>query len=609
MTDTSARTTRSQPARAALAAGLSALLLAAAACGGGSSAPAWAPGQPLTLAVGATFPTGTVVRDAYSGRTATVDGAGNVTLPTDAASGVLLLEKDGAAPSGFDWRNATVYFVMTDRFENGDPANDRSYGRAPDGAGEVGTWHGGDLAGLTSKLDYLQQLGITAIWITSPVEQVHGWVAGGTLGNFKHHAYHGYWALDFTRLDANMGTTDELQAFVDGAHQRGIRVLFDVVMNHPGYATGADLQAYLPEVFKDGSGAAFAAWSPGPGQSYNNWNDLVNYTSTSWQQWWGTRWIRAGFPFYQTPGTDDLTSQLAFLPDFITEGTAVAGLPPLLVRKAATPDGTGAADIAGATARQYLVRWHADWVRQYGIDGFRCDTAKHVELPAWAELKAAGTAALAEWKAANPAKKLDDAPFWMTGEVPGHGVVKDGYFTQGGFDSMINFGFQPNVRDIFLAKPSLVDGAAELDAIYAAYATTLADPGVQALSYLSSHDTRLFYGDILQYDAGKQRDAGTALLMVPGGAQIFYGDESGRRLGPAASEAVQGTRSDMNWSTTEAAVLDHWKKLGDFRKRHLAVGAGAHQRLASPAGSYAFSRSTGSGAGADQVVVVMTKRP
>jgi alpha-amylase len=97
--------------------------------------------------------------------------------------------------------------------------------------------------------------------------------------------------------------------------------------------------------------------------------------------------------------------------------------------------------------------------------------------------------------------------------------------------------------------------------------------------------------------------------MVPGGAQIFYGDESGRRLGPAASEAVQGTRSDMNWSTTEAAVLDHWKKLGDFRKRHLAVGAGAHQKLASPAGSYAFSRSTGSGAGADQVVVVMTKRP
>lgn len=591
------RPTRLAPLLAALAAA------ALTACGGGASA--WGPGQPLTVAVGATFPAGTAVRDAYSGRTATVDQAGNVTFPTDAGPGVLLLERDGAAPSAFDWRNATVYFVVTDRFMNGDPSNDHAYGRQGDGASEIGTWHGGDLAGLTAKLDYIRDLGATAVWITSPVEQVHGWVSGGTTGDFKHYGYHGYWALDFTRLDQNLGTPAELAAFVDAAHARGLRVLLDVVMNHPGYATGADLTTYLPEVWKDGTGAAFATWTPGPGQTWANWNDLVNYNSYGWLNWWGKTWVRAGFPGYTVGGADDLTKSLSYLPDFITEATTPAGFPTLLTRKAATADGTGAVEIPDATVRQYLVGWHADWVRQYGIDGFRCDTAKNVEQPAWKALKDAATQALADWKAANPGKKLDDAPFWMTGEVYGHGVLKDGYYSTGGFDSLINFDFQPAVRDLMTAQPTLVDAATQLDGLYSGMAGALrAQANFQVLSYLSSHDTRLFYGDILRYDPVRQREAGTALLLAPGGVQVFYGDESGRHLGPAGSDATQGTRSDMNWSTTDATILDHWRRLGDFRRRHAAVGAGAHQKLASPGGTYAFSRTLESG---DAVVVVVTR--
>ncbi len=579
--------------------------LTLAACGGGGSTPAWAPGQPLTVAVGSTFPAGTAVRDAYSGRTATVDAAGNVTLPTDAGPGVLLLERDGAAASPFDWNDATVYFVMTDRFMNGDPSNDAAYGRQKDGASEIGTWHGGDLSGLTAKLDYIQALGATAVWITSPVEQVHGWVSGGSAGDFKHYGYHGYWALDFTRLDRNLGTPADLQSFVDAAHARGLRVLLDVVLNHPGYATGADLTTYLPEVWKDGTGAAFAAWSPGPRQTFTNWNDLVNYNSYGWLNWWGKTWVRADFPGYTIPGSDDLTTSLSYLPDFITEATTPAVFPTLLTRKAATADGTGAVAIAGDTVRQYLVGWHADWVRQYGFDGFRCDTVKNVEQPAWHDLKVAATQALADWKAANPLKKIDDAPFWMTGEVYGHGIQKDGYYSTGGFDSLINFSFQPAVRDLMTAQPTLVDAAPQLEALYASMAGALrAQANFEVLSYLSSHDTRLFYGDILKYDPVRQREAGTALLLAPGAVQIFYGDESGRRLGPAGSDATQGTRSDMNWSTTEAAILDHWKKLGAFRKRHAAVGAGAHQQLTSPAGTYAFSRTL---AGGDAVVVVVTR--
>jgi alpha-amylase len=585
------------------------LVAGQAACGSSSSTPApWAPGQPLTLDVGATFPAGTVVRDAYGGTTATVTANGTVTLTPDAA-GVVLLERSGATATPFHWQNATVYFALTDRFYNGDPTNDGSYGRKKDGASEIGTWHGGDWKGLTAKLPYLSDLGVNALWISPVAEQVHGWVAGGT-GDFKHYGYAGYWALDFTRLDRNWGSAADLQELVDQAHLRGIRVVVDVVLNHPGYATGADLLSYLPEVFRDGTGAAFTAYDAAPHADLRTWNDLVNYQSTGWTNWWSPAWIRAGstpqeFPGFDRPGTDDLTKSLAFLPDFKTEATAAAGIPTLLTRKAATPDGTGAAEIAGATVRDYLVKWQTDWVRQFGIDGFRCDTAKNVELGSWKALKTAGTAALADWKAANPGKAIDGSPFWMTGEVYGHGVVKDSFFVDGGFDSLINFAFQPQLRDALAVKPALVDNADELDALYGRYSAALSDPSFGILSYLSSHDTRLWFGDIALNDAAQQRQAGTALLLAPGGVQVFYGDESGRRLGPAGNDPTQATRSDMNWSSTDSSILAHFRKLATFRKGHAAVGAGTHARIPSPAGTYAFTRTLGSGASQDAVIVAI----
>lgn len=132
-----------------------------------------------------TFPEGAVVRDFYSQQTATVKN-GSITLqPAATSNGLLLLERaETDAPAAFDWHNATVYFVLTDRFVNGDPSNDHSYGRRNDGMQEIGTFHGGDLRGLASKLDYLQQLGVNALWISAPFEQIHGWVGGGAKGDF-----------------------------------------------------------------------------------------------------------------------------------------------------------------------------------------------------------------------------------------------------------------------------------------------------------------------------------------------------------------------------------------------------------------------------------------
>jgi len=251
------------------------------------------------------------------------------------------------------------------------------------------------------------------------------------------------------------------------------------------------------------------------------------------------------------------------------------------------------------------VKWHTDWVRQIGFDGFRCDTALNVELGSWSALKAAATTALSDWKTANPGKKLDDAPFWMTGEVFGHGVSKDAYYTSGGFDSLINFQFQTSLASFFSTAATLPAMANDLDGLYATNAAALSpDPAFDALSYLSSHDTELFF-DVVRRDPAKMRQAITALLLAPGGVQLFYGDESARLFGPSGSDNDQGTRSDMNWTGTDATILAHVRKLGAFRKRHAAVGAGTHQRVAAPSGTYGFVRALHDGAVDDSVAIFL----
>jgi alpha-amylase len=491
-----------------------------------------------------------------------------------ATSALALPLKKQTTPSVYGFaENPIVYFVITDRFYNGNPANDHSYGRQNDGKQEIATFHGGDLAGLTVKLKsgYFKLLGVNALWITAPYEQIHGWVQGGN-AEFKHYAYHGYYALDYTKLDQNMGTPEELREFVDTAHAQGIRVLFDIVMNHPGYADIQTLSEYLPELL----------WKGWENYTIKNYHKQIDYNNFEFGKWWGGAWARSGLPGYPEGGSDDLTKQLAYLPDFRTESKEPVKLPFFLKER---KKDTAAVDLSNTTVRGYLVKWLTDWVRDYGIDGFRCDTAKHVELPAWQELKRMGTSALADWKMKNPTKKIDDAQFWMVGEVFPHGVERDAYFDSG-FDSLLNFDFQDQ---------KLEDWAA-MDNLYADYAERLATgrsngKSFDALTYLSSHDTKLYPRDRLI-------DAGSALMLAPGGVQIFYGDETARPAGPSTSgDPQQSTRSDMNWSSADAAVLAHWQKLGQFRARHAALARGVHHKLSGE--PYVFSRVWGT----DRVIV------
>lgn len=126
-----------------------------------------------------------------------------------------------------EWAEAILYFVIVDRFADGDPANNAGVDRAA-----KGTFHGGDLRGLRAQLDAIAGLGVTALWITPVVKNIPGFVTGA---GFPDWGYHGYWADDFYALDPRFGTEDELEALVDDCHRRGIKVLLDVVYNHAGY--------------------------------------------------------------------------------------------------------------------------------------------------------------------------------------------------------------------------------------------------------------------------------------------------------------------------------------------------------------------------------------
>ena len=138
----------------------------------------------------------------------------------------------------FDWDEAVVYFMMTDRFFDGNESNNKASGTDTYGD-NPGLYHGGDFAGVTAKLDYLQDLGVNTIWLTPIVENIAGVTVTdeGKEDVPYNAAYHGYWASDFTKLNPTMGTTEEFKTMISEAHKRGMRIMVDIVVNHAGYGT------------------------------------------------------------------------------------------------------------------------------------------------------------------------------------------------------------------------------------------------------------------------------------------------------------------------------------------------------------------------------------
>ena len=458
------------------------------------------------------------------------------------------------------WRDANVYFMLTDRFNNGDKDNDVSYGRTAKPANLRG-FEGGDIKGIINKIEdgYFTKLGIDAIWMTPLIEQIHGYDTSAGLT----YSYHGYWPKDWTAVDANYGTEADLAKLVKTAHQHNIKVLFDVIINHTGPKTQSD-------------------WA------------------------WPSDWIRTEPLCNWKNYEQNITCALATsLTDIKTESEDDVDLPPQLVSKW-KKEGRLEQEVAELNAffkrtgyprapKYYIVKWLTDWVREYGVDGFRVDTAKHVEAEIWQVLKDESEIAFNTWKVNNPEQVKDSLPFYMVGEVYHWGLngfnntVQDSRaydysdrkvdFFEHGFDALINMGFVSHVSK-------------SAEDIFSDYAYRLNDAelkGKGVLSYISSHD------DHGSYDRNRETPYEVAfkLMLAPGGVQIYYGDELARRL-YSESEAYGDAhlRTFMNWSDLEnketRAVLNHWQKLGKFRQQHPAVGLGKHQQLSkSP---YVFKR-------------------
>lgn len=459
-----------------------------------------------------------------------------------------------SAQKDFNWNGANLYFAVTDRFNNGNPNNDINFNRTEKTATLRG-FEGGDLRGVIQKLDegYFKKLGVNALWLTPIVEQIHGATDEGT---GKTYGYHGYWTKDWTALDPNFGTESELKELVEKAHKQGIRIVLDAVINHTGPVTYAD-----PE--------------------YPN------------------KWVRTSPQCtYKNFETNTACTLVANLPDVITESDEQVGLPTLLEEKW-RKEGRYEKEVSELNVffvktglprapKYYIMKWLADYITKYGIDGYRVDTVKHTNEDVWKDFKKVCDQAFAEYKLNNPKKVLDNSPFFTVAELYGYGInqkklydfgdKKVNYY-QNGFTAMINFDFKGDANKSY-------------EELFSSYNKILHQDlaGNTVMNYISSHD------DSWPFDKERKKtyEAATKLLFSPGISQIYYGDESARPLIVKGAEGDANLRSNMNWADINGnpetqKLLEHWQKLGQFRKNHPAVGAGVHQMISNS--PYWFTRT------------------
>ncbi|MDF1517919.1 MAG: alpha-amylase family glycosyl hydrolase [Lutibacter sp.] len=476
--------------------------------------------------------------------------------------------KKANAEKPFLWEGANIYFLLTDRFSNGDVSNDLNFNRTKSTA-KLRGFEGGDIKGITKKIEegYFTDLGINAIWFTPIVEQIHGAVDEGTGVTF---GYHGYWTKDWTALDPNFGTMEDLRNLVELAHKKGIRIVLDGVINHTGPVTNVD-------------------------------------------KVWPSDWVRTGPQCdYQTYESTTACTLVKNLPDVKTESNASVEIPEQLADKWKAEgrydqEMKELDDFFKRTGyprapKYYIIKWLTDYIIEFGIDGYRSDTVKHMEENVWDEFKNECDFAFDQWKKNNPAKVLDSTNFYLVGEVYNYNISggqiydfgdkKVNYF-ENGFNSLINFEFKWNAAQL----PSY-------EALFSKYDSILQNDlkGFGVLNYISSHDD----SDPFDKKRTKTFESATKLLLCPGTAQVYYGDESARLLIVEGAVGDATLRSNMNWDDIEnnsktKEILAHWQKLGKFRNSHLAVGAGIHKMISEH--PYVFQRTYSKGNFKDVIVV------
>ncbi|MBC6448659.1 alpha-amylase family glycosyl hydrolase [Actinokineospora xionganensis] len=495
-----------------------------------------------------------------------------------------------------------IYSLMTDRFENGDPTNDDQ--ASSEAVNEYdpthkGFYHGGDLKGLTSRLDYIKELGQTAIWITPPM--YNDWLFEGKLPTGETNttaSYHGYWITKFDQVDPHVGTAEDLKELVRQAHARGMKVFFDIVVNHTGdvisYEEG-EQQPYRSKTdqpYKDADGkefddrdyetaAVFPKLDPETSFPYNPTFRTEADKSVKSPAWLNdpTMYHNRGETTFQ--GENSLYGDFFGLDDVFTERPEV---------------------VAGMT------KIFQDWITQYNIDGYRIDTTRHVNMAFWQQF----ITGVLDYARAN-----GRPDFYMFGEAAVEDPVElSAYTSEGKYQSVLDFTFQDNARNFASKSASAADLATffQTDDMY----TDSDSNAYQLPTFVDNHD-RGRIGWMIQADnpgiansetLRRSQLAHELMYFARGNPVVYYGDEQGF----TGDGNDQDAREDMFPSkvssyndndllgtdaTTATSNFDqnhpmyrYLQRLNQLTAEHPALrdGAQIHRYADNGPGVYAFSR-------------------
>lgn len=480
-----------------------------------------------------------------------------------------------------------LYFVMTDRFANGDASNDEggltgdrlSTGFDPT---DKGFYNGGDLAGLRAQLDYIEGLGTTAIWLTPSFKNrpVQGTGADVSAG------YHGYWITDFTQIDPHLGSNAELQALIADAHSRGIKVYFDIITNHTAdvidYEEGT--YSYVDQAtkpYKDAEGNVFDPADYAGGDTFPALDPATSFPYTPVVDPEDAdvkvpAWLN-DVTLYHNRGNSTYSGESTTYGDF-------SGLDDLMTEHPDVVDG--------------FVDVYDAWV-DLGVDGFRIDTAKHVNFEFWQTF----TTAVREHAAA-----AGDDDFFMFGEVYDADPVKLApYLRESDMNAVLDFTFQSAAANY--AKGSSAAGLRSLYQGDDRYTTATTNANGLP-TFLGNHDMgRIGYmlagASDLQDRSALAHDL---MYLTRGQPVVYYGDEQGfagtggdkdaRQTLFATQVASYANQPLLDGTTlgsqdrfdTDSVLYQHIAALADLREQTPALSTGAQIERYASGSVYAFSR-------------------
>jgi glycosidase len=475
-------------------------------------------------------------------------------------------DEPGPTPAGvFDWRDSVIYFVFVDRFLNGNASLDQRC-RVPGVSGPIADYGGGDWAGVTQKINegYFNELGVNTLWLTVPFENFDGLGKGVGGDTHLYSGSHGYWpkldSNDPSQLDHEscFGSFDDLKGLVAAAHTKGLKVLFDFAMVHV-HSSSAIYRAH-PDWF----------WPNDNGHG----GDCICGQSCDWNADGQRCWFTDYLPHWNYTNPE---------------------------------------------ARAWSVANAVAWVKQTGVDGFRADAIKHVDLSWLTDLRrklASDVTAPQEVK----------QRFYMVGETYDFGnrdLLKAFVDPETKLDGQFDFPLRRHVVESTIMRTMKMNELASFmdsnDFFYgpnAVMSTFIGNHDLPRIVHLAANQ-RLWdnqYADgkdrawqnqpgaVTEREAYERLANGFAVLFTnPGAPLVYYGDEIG-----LAGAGDPDNRRSMQWDglmPSQLFLKERLAKLGKIRREHPSLRRGGRQTLGSSADTWVYARETEG----DKVIVAINR--